>query len=96
MTATIEKPRLLSLYTDEIKAAVLKEFNLSNVNMVPKLAKITINVGIGRFLDNQKLKPEIREAVTATLTKISGQKPIMIYPGILNIYVIYILAFIKV
>ena len=78
MTATIEKPRLLSLYTDEIKAAVLKEFNLSNVNMVPKLAKITINVGIGRFLDNQKLKPEIREAVTATLTKISGQKPIMI------------------
>ena len=78
MTATIEKPRLLSLYTDEIKVAVLKEFNLSNVNMVPKLAKITINVGIGRFLDNQKLKPEIREAVTATLTKISGQKPIMI------------------
>jgi large subunit ribosomal protein L5 len=79
MTATIEQPRLQSLYNNEVKAAVLKEFNLSNVSMAPRLAKITVNVGIGRFLDNQKLKPEIRDTVIATLTKISGQKPIMLY-----------------
>jgi large subunit ribosomal protein L5 len=78
MTATIEKPRLRSLYNDEIKADVLKEFDLGNIHKAPKLAKIIVNVGIGRFLDNQKLKPEIRETVISTLTKISGQKPIIL------------------
>jgi large subunit ribosomal protein L5 len=78
MTATIEKPRLQSLFNDEVKAGSLKEFNLGNVSKVPKLAKIIVNVGIGRFLDNQKIKPEIRDTVIATLTKISGQKPIML------------------
>ena len=42
------------------------------------MAKITVNIGIGRFLDNQKLKPEIKETVISTLTQITGQKPIMI------------------
>ena len=78
MTATIEKPRLRSLYNDEVKADVLKEFDLGNIHKAPKLAKIIVNVGIGRFLDNQKLKPEIRETVISTLTKISGQKPILL------------------
>jgi large subunit ribosomal protein L5 len=78
MTATIEKPRLRSLYNDEVKADVLKEFDLGNIHKAPKLAKIIVNVGIGRFLDNQKLKPEIRETVISTLTKISGQKPIIL------------------
>ncbi len=78
MTATIDKPRLQTRYKDEIQARVLKEFNLGNVSRIPKIAKITVNVGIGRFLDNQKLKAEIRETVISTLTTISGQKPIML------------------
>ena len=78
MTATIEKPRLNALYNDEVQAAVIKEFDLKNVSKAPKLVKATVNVGIGRFLDNQKLKPEIRDTVLSTLTTISGQKPIMI------------------
>jgi len=78
MTATTEKPRLEALYTDEVKAKILKEFNLGNVSLAPTLTKITVNVGIGRFLDNQKLKPEIKDTVISTLTTISGQKPIML------------------
>ncbi len=78
MTATIDKPRLETLYSDEVKASIIKEFNLANVSLAPKLAKITVNIGIGRFLDNQKLKPEIKETVISTLTQITGQKPIMI------------------
>ncbi len=78
MTATIDKPRLQALYNDEVKAAVLNELNLGNVSKAPKLAKITINVSVGRYLDNQKLKPDIRDTVISTLTKISGQKPITI------------------
>ena len=78
MTATIDKPRLESLYADDVKAKILKEFNLGNVSLAPKLVKITVNVGIGRFLDNQKIKPEIKDTVIATLTQITGQKPIML------------------
>jgi len=78
MTATIEKPRLQAKYIGEVKDQVIKEFDLTNVSQAPKLAKIVINVAIGRYLDNQKLKPEIRDTVIATLMKISGQKPIEI------------------
>ena len=78
MTATIDKPRLQSLYNDELRASVLKEFNLGNVSKTPTLAKITVNVAIGRYLDNQKPKPEIRDTVISTLTAITGQKPIML------------------
>ncbi|HIA71091.1 MAG TPA: 50S ribosomal protein L5 [Phycisphaerales bacterium] len=78
MTATIDKPRLETLYSDEVKASIIKEFNLANVSLAPRLVKITVNIAIGRFLDNQKLKPEIKETVISTLTQITGQKPIMI------------------
>jgi large subunit ribosomal protein L5 len=78
MTATIEKPRKQTRYNDEVQANVLKEFKLGNVSKAPKISKITVNVGIGRFLDNQKLKPEIRDTVISTLSIISGQKPIML------------------
>tara|TARA_Y100001970_G_C13887108_1_gene676797 strand:- start:73 stop:651 length:579 start_codon:yes stop_codon:yes gene_type:complete len=78
MAATLEKPRLLAKFDEQVRDAVMKEFNLTNVNDVPKLSKVVINVGVGRYLDNQKLKQDIRDTVTATLTKISGQKPIEI------------------
>ena len=78
MTATIDKPRLQTLYEDGVKAKVLSEFKLGNENLAPRLTKIIINVGIGRFLENQKLKPEIRDTVVSTLETISGQKPIML------------------
>jgi len=78
MTATLEKPRLLAKFDDQVREQVMKEFNLTNVNAVPKISKIIINVGVGRYLDNQKLKQDIRDTVIATLTKISGQKPIEI------------------
>lgn len=78
MTATIDKPRLQAFYEDDVKAKVLSEFSLGNENQVPRLAKIIVNVGIGRFLDNQKLRSEISETVTSTLRTISGQKPVLL------------------
>jgi len=78
-TTTTEKPRLKVRFEDEVKAKVLKEFNLSNNHEAPKLAKMIINCGVGRFLDNQKLKPEIRDTVISTLSTISGQKPVMLF-----------------
>ena len=78
MSVTHEKPRLLSKFNDEVCAQVMNEFGLANINELPKLSKIIVNVAVGRYLDNQKLKQDIRDTVVATLTKISGQKPIEI------------------
>jgi len=72
------KSKLEQKYRDEVLPKLREEFNLTNQHTCPQVNKIIINVGIGRFLENQKLKPEIRDTVIDTLTTISGQKPIMI------------------
>ena len=50
MVATTEKPRLQKLYQETIAQKVMQEFGLSNKHQLPKLAKIVVNCGIGRFL----------------------------------------------
>ncbi len=71
-------PRLLAQYRDVVVPKVRDEFSLKNANQLPRMSKVLVNSGIGRFLENQKLKPEIRDTVIDTLTTITGQKPIMV------------------
>lgn len=71
-------PRLQRLYRESILAKTIKEFGLKNPHQAPKIVKVVINSGIGRFLENQKLKPEIRDTVISTLSTITGQRPVMI------------------
>ncbi len=78
MVAQREIPRLEKLYKETIAPQTLKRFNLSNVHQLPRVTKIVINCGIGRFLENQKLRPEIRDTVIDTLRTITGQKPIIV------------------
>jgi large subunit ribosomal protein L5 len=79
MVATAKKyPRLHELYREKVAAEVMKEFGIDNPNDLPRLAKIVVSVGVGKQLENQKLKPEYRDTVISTLTTITGQKPIMI------------------
>ncbi|HRP62602.1 MAG TPA: 50S ribosomal protein L5 [Phycisphaerales bacterium] len=78
MVAQKQKPRLQSLYEETVAPKVMKEFGLRNVHQLPKITKVVINCGVGRYLENQKLKPEIRETVMSTLSTISGQRPVMI------------------
>lgn len=63
--------RLRELYNSKIAAELLKELNLDNPHRVPKLEKITLNVGLGKAKDEKK----VIEAANNTLTKITGQKP---------------------
>lgn len=63
--------RLRAQYNDKIAAELLKELGLANAHQVPKLEKITLNVGLGKAKDDKK----VIEAATNTLTKITGQKP---------------------
>ena len=71
-------PRLEQLYRETIAPGAMEQFSLRNVHEVPKLTKIVVNCGIGRFLENQKLKPEIRETVESTLSTVTGQKPVIV------------------
>ena len=78
MVAQKEHPRLQTLFTETIAKKVGEKFGIKNAHQLPQLSKIVVNCGIGRFLETQKLKPEIRETVTSTLSTITGQKPIEI------------------
>ena len=78
MVAQRELSRLEQLYRETVVPRVRERFELSNVHQLPRLSKIILNCGIGRFLENQKLKPEIRDTVVSTLSTITGQRPITV------------------
>lgn len=71
-TTATYAPRLKSLYNDTYRRELQKELGIENINDVPRLNKITINIGLGRAKDDKKLL----EVANNTLTKITGQKPI--------------------
>ncbi len=78
MVATTEPARLAKLYRETVAPKVMEHFELGNLHQLPKMRKIIVNCGIGRFLENQKLKPEIRDTIIATLSTITGQRPVMV------------------
>ena len=68
-----EQNRILSSYKQEIIPALIKEFGYKNVNEVPKLVKIVLNMGLGAEKGNSK---SFNIAVEE-LQQISGQKPVV-------------------
>lgn len=71
-------PRLQQAYLDSVGPKVMSEFGLNNPHELPKLTKIVVNAGVGKYLDNAKLKPEVRDQFINNFATITGQKPIMI------------------
>ena len=67
-----EKNRLYEMYKTEVIPALMKEFGYKNVNEVPKLNKIVLNMGLGSVKDNSK---SFNIAVDE-LTLIAGQKAV--------------------
>jgi len=66
-------PRLLNNYNKEIKSSLSKKLNISNVMRIPKLIKISINMGFGQArLNENQLKSAIEE-----LSIITGQKAVI-------------------
>lgn len=68
-------PRLKKAYLEQYATELKEELGLKNVNQVPKLEKIVINVGMGRSKDDKRLF----EVAANTIEKITGQKPINTY-----------------
>ena len=65
--------RLKDHYTGKVVPALTKEFQYTNPMAVPKIVKITVNMGLGEAIGNQKLL----DACVSDLTTISGQKPVV-------------------
>lgn len=71
-TAPVTIARLKKQYNDKFAEELKTELHLRNINEVPKLEKIVVNVGLGKAKDDKKLM----EVATNTLRKITGQQPV--------------------
>lgn len=65
--------RLEEKYKTEVVGHLMQHFNYKNVMEVPRLEKITINIGLGEAKDN----PKALEAAVNELTTIAGQKAVV-------------------
>ncbi len=73
MSSIADKPRLQKKYEEQILSVLKEELALGNINSVPKIEKIVVNMGVGEAITNKKA---LEDAVY-TLTNITGQKPVI-------------------
>lgn len=71
MAAT--KPRLRELYTKTVIPALKKEFSYANPMAIPKIEKVTLNIGLGEATQNAKLM----DGAVNELQAIAGQRPVV-------------------
>jgi large subunit ribosomal protein L5 len=65
--------RLATQYQEQIVGQLQERFGYKSVMQVPRLVKITLNMGVGEAINDKK----IMENAVGDLTRISGQKPIV-------------------
>ena len=66
--------RLKDFYQDTVIGQLKEQFGYKNPMQVPRLTKITLNMGVGEAVADRK----VMEHAVADMTKIAGQKPIVI------------------
>ena len=67
----IPKPRLETAYKDAVVPALMERFKYKNIMMVPRLSKISVNIGVGEAA----AEPKLLETAIQELSQITGQKP---------------------
>ena len=65
--------RLAETYRSQIVPKLKADLGVDNVMQVPKITKITVNMGVGEAVADRK----VMDAAVADLTKITGQKPMV-------------------
>ncbi|MCL1825043.1 MAG: 50S ribosomal protein L5 [Betaproteobacteria bacterium] len=65
--------RLQQFYRDTVVPDLLKQFGYKSVMEVPRIAKITLNMGVGDAVGDKK----VLEFAIGDMTKIAGQKPVI-------------------
>ncbi len=71
--APTQPPRLKVHYQDTIVPALMKQFGYKTRMQVPRVTKITLNMGVGEAVADKK----VLENASADLQKIAGQKPVI-------------------
>ncbi|HUK02969.1 MAG TPA: 50S ribosomal protein L5 [Steroidobacteraceae bacterium] len=65
--------RLQEFYREKVVPQLKKELGIENPMQVPRITKITVNMGVGEAAADKK----VMDAAVADLTKITGQKPLV-------------------
>lgn len=65
--------KLHDTYKDSVVPELMKKFGYTSVMQVPRLEKITLNMGLGEALADKK----VLEAATSDMQSIAGQKPVV-------------------
>ena len=65
--------RLQQYYREKVVAQLRKDLGIINAMEVPKIVKITVNMGVGEAVADKK----VIDAAVTDLTKITGQKPVV-------------------
>jgi large subunit ribosomal protein L5 len=65
--------RLQSFYKEKVAADLMKKFGYKSIMEVPRITKITLNMGLGEAINDKK----VIEHAVVDLTKIAGQKPVV-------------------
>jgi large subunit ribosomal protein L5 len=66
-------PRLLETYKSSVAPALQKRFSYKSAMQVPRVVKITLNVGLGEATQN----PKLLDAAAEEIARMTGQKPII-------------------
>ncbi len=65
--------RLKAFYKDTVVAQLMSQFGYKSVMQVPRIEKITLNMGVGEAVGDKK----VLEHAVGDMTKIAGQKPVV-------------------
>jgi large subunit ribosomal protein L5 len=72
-TDTVKSARLQQHFNDKIVPELMKKFGYKTTMQVPRLTKITLNMGVSEAVSDKK----VMDNAVADLTKIAGQKPVV-------------------
>ncbi|MBH1986471.1 MAG: 50S ribosomal protein L5 [Burkholderiales bacterium] len=68
-----QQARLQKIYREKIVPELMKQFGYKSIMEVPRLTKITLNMGVSEAVSDKK----VMEHAVSDLTKIAGQKPVV-------------------
>ena len=71
--APAQPPRLQTLYRETVVPALMKQFGYKTKMQVPRIEKITLNMGVGEAVADKK----VLENAAGDMVKIAGQKPVI-------------------
>ena len=70
-------PNYKKKYLDEVRPHLMKKFEFTSIMQVPKIEKITLNIGIGNAKDNKKaLQSALEEPVSYTHLTLPTKQPV--------------------